>query len=66
MKTETPYSISTLKTELDDQIKTVTFLTRSIERNPYMRIDYKIELEQSIQISNGYINDLKMAIETLS
>lgn len=61
-----PYSISTLQFELDDQIKTVKFLKKTIETNPDMRIDYKIEIEKSIEISKGYIKDIKMAIETLS
>ena len=61
-----PYSISTLQFELDDQIKTVKFLKKTIETNPDMRIDYKIEIEKSIEISKDYIKDIKMAIETLS
>lgn len=66
MNYKTPYSISTLQDELADQIDTVDFYLKYIERNPDIRIDYKLELEKTIEISNCYIKDLKMAIETLS
>ena len=64
--TETPYSIGTLKEELYNQMNNVNFWLEHIRTNPNMLINYKIEIEKSIEISKGYIKDIKMAIETLS